>query len=188
MDKKNLIMGRADVLLRFLQLIGKDGPDDLDPFLKDLDCESEERPLVDQIVDRIIAGDETLYDKYAQARKDVGSRNPYSSPDDKSTKYYEEALGFFISRWSKLEEIMRNRAEQKLDRKDPLFRSKSQMWWRFRDIGIPASTSREIDSIRRLRNQVVHGAEAPPPDRLMSAGKFTEEILKELGQWSEVGT
>ena len=38
-------MGRADVLLRFLQLISKDRPEEIAPFLTDLDEDTEKTPI-----------------------------------------------------------------------------------------------------------------------------------------------
>lgn len=176
---KDMIMGRADVLFRFLQLIGKDRPRDLDPYLENLDQDTESRPLVDQIVDTIISGDETLYEKYAQARREVGSRNPYSSADESTERGdYTQAFGFFMTRWIKLETTMRTILQR--DRK-------TKREYMMPTVGalkafVPQKWLGEIDYIRRLRNEVVHGIEIPDPEQLIAAGQFIDKILEEIDQ------
>lgn len=182
MSRKDVIMGRADVLLRFLQLTEKDCPEDLQAHLEGLDDDTEHRPLVDQIVDRIIAGDNTLYEKYAQARRDAGSKNPYFSQEDsRRSPNYEQALGFFVTRWTDLENRMRQAAMLKTDLADPMrHKYATGLWWKVGAVDLDPTLRREFDYLRRLRNEVVHGIEAPPPKRLMEAGRLVQEIAEQL--------
>ena len=176
---RDLIMGRADVLLRFLQLISKDKPKELDPYLENLDVDTEVRPLVDQIVDRIIAGDDELYEKYARARREVGSRNPYASAEEAArVQGHEEALGSFLSRWITFESTVRRKAGDEGSaeiqrRRLPTTRLLDQL-------SIPPGLREEIAYIRRIRNQAVHGVETPPPEQLEAAGRFLEQITAQL--------
>lgn len=181
---KNLIMGRADVLLRFLQLVSKDKPKELDPYLADLDIDTELRPLVDQIVDRIIAGDEELYNKYSQARREVSPRNPYASAQESTrSQGYEEALGYFLSRWIDLEAALRSKAEEDHTETTNV---RTYMGARASTIRlldqsqIPENLKQEINYIRQIRNQAVHGIETPPPEQLEAAGQFIEQVLEQL--------
>ncbi len=173
------MMGRADVLLRFLQLISRDKPKELDPYLEDLDTDTEPRPLVEQIVDRIIAGDDELYQKYAQARREVSARNPYASAEEVArTQGYDEALGYFLSRWINFESTIRRKLEEQgsagiAHMRLPTPRLLDQLQ-------IPQGLREEIDHIRRIRNQAVHGIETPPPEQLEAAGRFLEQILEQL--------
>lgn len=176
---KNLIMGRADVLLRFLQLISKDSPKELDHYLEDLDTDTELRPLVDQIVDKIISGEEELYKKYEQARREASSRNPYASAEEAArTLGYEEALGHFLSRWINLESTLRRKAEEMGSTDVP--RTRVSTLGLLEQLQIPKELREEIYYIRRLRNQAVHGIETPPPEQLETAGRFLEQIVTQL--------
>ena len=168
-------MGRADVLLRFLQLIGKDRPRDLDPYLEGLDDDPEQRPLVDQIVDRILAGNDDLYEKYAQARKEVGTQNPYSSRDEKKTPAYEAQLGNFVSRWTELETFLRDKTSvHEINR--PL---SSKLWasWINKNNVLSEDLRWEVNSIRHFRNEVIHGMKKPSREQLAAAADLLERIL-----------
>ena len=170
-------MGRADVLFRFLQLIEKDCPEDLDPYLENLDQDTESRPLVDQIVDAIISGNEALYNTYDQARREVGPRNPYSSADE-PREDYTQALGFFMARWIKLETTIRTILQRDREPKRAYMPTAAV----FRNL-VPQEWLEEIDSIRHLRNRVVHdGTDIPNPERLLKAGHFIDDILEEIDQ------
>jgi hypothetical protein len=175
------VMGRADVLLRFLQKIQKDRPQDIEPYLKNLDADSEQRPLADQIVDRIIAGDKTLYKHYAEARREVGARNPYASPEEapKDTSR-ERALGSFMSKWIDLETTLRRLSATTTSGE------RYKLWSDLvHSATLKPETMRDLDLIRRLRNQAVHGIEAPDAEQLLEAAKVVQKALAELGKGSE---
>ena len=176
---KDLIMGRADVLLKFLQLISKDKPKDLDPYLENLDTDSEERPLVDQIVDMIIAGDKDLYAKYEQARLEVGSRNPYSSIEEVTkTIDYQKILGYFLTQWTTLENYLRGLFRDLEPTRAITTRYLTDDF--LRQLNLPEDAVMRIYSIRQLRNQVVHGIEMPDPQELKHAGEFLENFINKI--------
>jgi hypothetical protein len=170
-------MGRADVLLKFLQIIQKDRPHDIEPYLHDLDAESEQRPLADQIVDRIIAGDKSLYKHYAEARREVGARNPYASPEDASKDTSRErAIGSFMSKWIDLETTLRRHSA-------PTASSAYhyKLWSQLlHSAALKPETRQELEAIRRLRNEAVHGIEPPDPQRLREAAMVLQKALAEL--------
>lgn len=167
-------MGRADVLLRFLQFISKDKPQDIEPYLTGLDDDTEHRPIVDQIVDKIIAGDENLYEKYAQARREIGSRNPYASVEDLADQSKKsQALGFFISKWIDLENTLQRLADNKVAFRLPL----PLLLQRLK---LPKDTRQQIDFIRYFRNKTVHGIELPAEEQLIEVGNLIEKLIEEL--------
>ena len=169
------VMGRADVLFRFLHLIGKDRPADIDFYLKDLDVKNEDRPIADQLVDLIIAGDENLYEKYEQARKDVGSRNPYASEDDRSDESYLHTIGFFLSKWIAFELAVRSIAKEKLgvDRA-PFFSILQQLQL------ISPNDLQSVEYVRQLRNDLVHGIRTPQKEYVVEAGYLIERMLNNV--------
>lgn len=169
------VMGRADVLFRFLHLIGKDRPADIDFYLKDLDVKNEDRPIADQLVDLIIAGDENLYEKYEQARKDVGSRNPYASEDERSTESYIHTIGFFLSKWIAFELAVRSIAKEKLgvDHR-PFFSILTQLHL------ISPNDIQSVEYVRKLRNDLVHGIRTPQKEYVVEAGHLIERILGDI--------
>lgn len=176
-DVTEAIMGRADVLFRFLQLLDLVTAGGLQDFTGDLD---PDRPIVQQLVDRIVAGDEERTRLYFQAKREIGARSPYvSTRGVQRTASEEQALGFFLSRWIVLETVLRGIYQER----QPDSR---------RRVAIPPlelmkhlefldqNTLYGIDRIRHLRNQTVHGIEAPQADYLIEAGEQIEMTLQEL--------
>jgi hypothetical protein len=167
-------MGRVDVLFRFLQMALKDTPRDIEPYLRDLDEDTERRPLVDQIVDRILAQDPALYKQYADAQREVGSRNPYASPGEYSEKAdYDRALVNFLSMWVSFESNIRSLAKQTHGQAPSEYFPVSKL---VRDVDIPAKDVHDLAAIIKLRNETVHGINTPEPEQLNDAAKALEEI------------
>src|SRR5436190_11496811 len=98
------IMGRTDILFRFLQLIHRETPWAIDEYLVDLDFNCGHRPVAEQIADRILVGNEEYYDLYRRAQREVGAEDPYS-PDEQSEQLGGEELVLvrFLEKWASLE-------------------------------------------------------------------------------------
>jgi hypothetical protein len=173
------MMGRADVLLRFLQLIDKDRPQDIEQYLEELDQDTERRPIADQIVDRIIAGDVELYKTYGRARGEVGGRNPYASAEElgQNTSRTQE-LGAFLEQWIVLETALRRVLEgtQGSARAHvfPTPKLLRRVEW------ISEDSQADLDYVRWLRNQAVHGVELPNAIQLIEARHFISHVLSKL--------
>src|SRR5690606_13161883 len=103
------VMGRADVLYKFLQYVKLNSPDKLSQFTVDLDPDTENRPIVDQLVDRILLGNEDYYTFYSRAKNEIGTKNPYSTKNEKKSSVVNTklALGLFLSKWIIFESAMR---------------------------------------------------------------------------------
>lgn len=167
-------MGRADVLFKFLQLMGKNRPKDLDEYLKQLDPQ-DQRPIVEQLIDLIIAGDEQGYDTYDQARKEVslGSHDAGTGAKPK--------LQGFLEKWIEFEAKLRSIAHlTKANYTGPLSPSllrELKVFSNVDDLHI-------VDTLRRLRNQIVHGTDALESD-IVDAEKEISRLLNSLeGQYS----
>jgi len=174
--KTEAVMGRADVLFYFLQLIEKDKPEDIDKFLENVNIESDGRPIADQLVDLIIAGDKSLYDSYAAARKMAGPVSPYSTKSKKgSDGEYKEALGYFMSQWIAFEQKTREFASNNIKPSNHVMSYSAIFEY------IPESINIDIKYIRKLRNEVVHGIVKSTSDQLNEAGQMLENVNKEIG-------
>jgi hypothetical protein len=168
-------MGRADVLLRFLELISKNKPHDLDPYLDKLDPSDESTPIVDQIVDRIIAGDQQLYEKYAKARQEVGPRNPYGSTEEEPGPRL--AFAKFIARWIDLERELRERARaQGLPRSTMAVFNPSFLL----ELGLAKEEVQQFVRLRGIRNMAIHGMGALDEDELKQASEAISAILDRI--------
>ena len=176
-DKGNEpIMGRADILYRFLQLSDLDKPEFLEKFILQLDSNTERRPIVDQLVDNILAGNKDLYQLYNKARTQSGNKNPYSTKQEAVSFLTEEnSLGYFISRWiifeNVIREILRKTETNYVENRIISAKNLVQLGIINENIYV------QIESIRRLRNQVIHGIQFQSEEQLMDAGKLLEKIL-----------
>lgn len=177
------VMGRADILYKFLRMANMDRPECLREYIINLDPDTEKRPLIDQIVDRILTGDAELYNLYNKARYDIGAMSPYNLKQEKllNSSKDQEALGYFLARWIVFEKIIRDISEKRDIRtnRSPMMFTKFDL---LRLNLIDENLAFEIDSIRRLRNQVVHGIDFPDKETLFGSGKFLENVLLQISE------
>lgn len=172
------VMGRLDVLLRFLQLISKDRPKEIDQYLEDLDKDTEQRPVVDQLVDRIVRTNRQSYEKYAQARREVGERNPYQSfPRLDTDKSDQIALGQFLTKWRQLEAFMLRTHRSK----SPTTKFLHVAWPALMK-SISLTHKQELIQLRHLRNEVVHGTRSVDQEELASATEKISQLLSDLSK------
>lgn len=169
-------MGRADVLFRFLQLTGMDRPKDINTYLSQLDVKNENRPIADQLIDLIIAGDQQLYEKYEQARREVGSRNPYEAEDQQAEQQaYERAIGYFLLKWIAFEIAIRGLA------KATLGNDKAPLNILVRSLSVFSGNDlQSIEYVRQLRNDLVHGVRTPKEEYIIEAGQLIERLLADI--------
>ncbi|MDG5852451.1 RelA/SpoT domain-containing protein [Clostridium beijerinckii] len=173
------IMGRIDVLHRFLQLVELDKPECLEQFVSQLDSNTERRPIADQLVDYILTGDEQLYQLYNKARIESGNRSPYGTKQEKLAFLAEErSLGYFISRWIIFENVIREITKDKKEKnfENPMISLRKLLNAEMIDKNI----YKQIDVVRRLRNEVIHGIQIPQEEQLIEAANYLVDILDYL--------
>ncbi len=171
------IVGRTDLLLRFLRLAKLDTPQAIAPYGERFHADTEKRPLVDQLIDIVMAGNESLYQVYRKAQEDIAeSQRMEAAVRPEPSAGYDQALGFFMSRWIAFEYLLTKLAERG--------QSKTDKHLRFYNIfqmdlarQLPEVSKAELNSLRRLRNEVVHGIEQPSAQALRQAGDRLEEII-----------
>lgn len=173
-------IGRADVLHRFLTLTGFNTPHRLSPVLESLQDDAVSHSVTQGVADRILADHPHLYHLYNTARLEIGQVDPYSRPDESVSFFSEErALGFFMQNWIAVEAVIREvlgRSDYTTDfLQQPLAETVSEPV-------LDEKSFRRLDSIRQLRNQVVHGIRFPSERQLVEAGHFLRRILQEVSQ------
>lgn len=171
------IVGRTDLLLRFLQLAKLDTPQAIARYGERFHADTEKRPLVDQLIDIVMAGDEALYQVYRKAQDDVAeSERTKAAARPEPSEGYDQAIGFFMSRWIAFEYLLTKLAERGQSKTDKHLRFYNifQM-----DIAgqLPEVSKAELSSLRRLRNEVVHGIEQPSAQTLRQSGDRIEQII-----------
>lgn len=176
-DKESLIVGRTDILFRFLQLANLDKPEQINHFLVNIDSDTEKRTVTEQIVDEILIVQPELFNKYNQAKHEVGQKNPYSDSQQKEIKPIEQTIGFFMTRWIVFESIIR-KIYNKLypnERKHAsiLFYLKTIKFLDYKEIY-------QIQQMAHMKNLLVHEFEYPKDIDLISTGNELVELIKKL--------
>ena len=170
------VMGRTDILLQFLRAAKLDRPGRLRKYISSLSPDTEKASIVEQLVDRILLDHPHLYGVYAQARLKVAShREAGSVPRDTG-----KAGAYFMSRWIPFEvavrEVMRELClahPRKIIIPTPATLKRLKLF-------TPRTLS-ALETIRQLRNSLVHGMGIPRKEEtLTEAGRYLEQVVKRL--------
>jgi ppGpp synthetase/RelA/SpoT-type nucleotidyltranferase len=171
-------LGRIDLLFKLLVRLDLATPDRLSPYIDALHTDTERRPIAEQIVDRLLAEDEARYKLYEEVRASDQVVPTFVGPDERlGQPGMHEAMGFFLTQWIALEQLVRELSPES-DRKRPVMPT-SQVLER---LGLDQDARMELERIRRLRNNLVHGIEVPEEADLMEAGQRLEAIVARLLQ------
>jgi hypothetical protein len=159
-----------------MQRLGIDTPAKLKPYLDALHTDTERRPVAEQIIDRLLAEDESRYAVYTQIRS---ADQPlqvadfqYEPPADRSA----QAIGLFISEWIKLERFLRQQAPEG-ERKPFIPTARA-----FNVLDISPADRSELERIRRLRNSLVHGIETTDAIDIDDATRRLKAISQRLNR------
>jgi len=168
-------LGRVDLLFELLTRLRFDTPDDLRSYLALLHGDLERRPLSEQIVDALIAEDVSHYEMYLSVRAQVDLSRAKQISRDEVT--YRE-MGRFLTRWVELERLLREQMPEGLKQ---------------RPFGVPAMTRvlaselsldseflYELDQLRLIRNQLVHGFELPTSSHIANATHQMDALISEI--------
>lgn len=171
-------IGRADILFRFLQIIGLDTVRSLEPYLCKCNPRLRNKPIVEQIVDIILAQNEEFYEAYNRARQEVSRVDPFGAPHE-AVSYFsdKQGLGFFMRQWIAVETLLSELVG------NVLFSSEnfSSSLQNIRN-GLDAESLAELEHVHRLRNRILYGDSWPSEEELTRAGKFLQKLLKKLAQ------
>ncbi|WP_344078955.1 RelA/SpoT domain-containing protein [Luedemannella helvata] len=165
-------IGRVDYLFDLLRELRVDTPEKLSPYIQALHSNFELRPLAEQVVDELLTEDPSRYKVYRdlQAKYLGGKRHRDESPS-------LVEIGRFITNWVTLENLVRQFFPDELQQKHfamPTTRKLASL-----NILEPALVG-EIDALRNLRNQLVHGHRVQPPNVIASANEVLEIIVAKL--------
>ncbi len=173
-------IGRVDLLFDLLRRLNKATPEQLSPYVAALHADIERRPIAEQIVDRLLAEDESRYAVYDEVRQ---ARLAVTGPvqlEDAAAEAPErhEAIGFFLSEWMQFERLMREATHTPGPADGRSFIPSART---LEKLGVvDPSTRADVERIRRVRNNLVHGVEVPNPADLRDAGERLHAITAAL--------
>ena len=174
----NTAIGRVDLLFELLSQLGLATPSRLKPYLDALHQDTERRPFADQIIDQLLAEDDTRYGLYEEIR----ARQSESGVDPRGALEPDlhDAMGFFLAQWIGFERAVREKANRTTgltsERLSPMpsFRLLERLEL------LDDDGRREVEWIRRVRNNLVHGVEIPAPSDLREAGTRIQALTARL--------
>lgn len=166
-------LGRIDLLFALLTQLKLDTPDDLSGYLEALHGDLERRPLAQQIIDALLAEDQSRYEAYRSVRAEADTSRGEQVPLDE-TEYSE--IGFFLTRWVRLERLIRELLPDINPRKAVMPTNRALLTLEVLD----PEMRFELEHLRRVRNLLVHGVEVPSPSQLREAGRRLDVLVSEI--------
>jgi ppGpp synthetase/RelA/SpoT-type nucleotidyltranferase len=179
-------LGRVDLLFDLLARLGMASPEGLAPYISALHADTERRPIAEQIVDQLLAENAQRYTTYEEVRraKETSLGRTVSAEAPVSPESHA-AIGHFLSEWIKLERHLRRAMQVTGDRDRRVFMPTGKM---LEQMGmLDPETRWEIDRIRRVRNNLVHGIEVPDPADIREAANRLHQILKSISTKKKSG-
>ncbi|MCV7205155.1 hypothetical protein B7435_24750 [Mycolicibacterium peregrinum] len=162
-------LGRVDLLFAFLAELNMSTPEQLTPYLEALHGNLELRPLAQQVVDALTAEDPDRYEVYQNVRLGRHATEP-KSPQ------FNELVGRFLASWINLEQLERRLVPPTEDNRRHLPTGLALEQAGYLDV----DTRREVDFLRKMRNQLVHGIETRSAADLEEAAKQLDSIIANI--------
>jgi ppGpp synthetase/RelA/SpoT-type nucleotidyltranferase len=164
-------MGRVDLLFQLLRHYQKNRPGVIKPLLSAVTTDADyERPIGEQLIDLFIGNSKERYATFESIRAFDASSPFYRKGPDETT---ERAVGAFLTAWIALEKLVRQRT------------GSNRALWRSDLIpGVSPASAQQVQILRRLRNELVHGIQTPNPESLTVATNQIKTVVDELRQKS----
>lgn len=165
-------LGRVDLLFELLRRLNLLTPELLKPYLDALHHDTERRPIAEQIIDRLLAEEESRYKVYEEIRAERPLSVRAEQAVEPSAAELHGAIGHLLAEWARLELVVRDMYPSSDQRRGVVPTAK--MMERF------VQDLREFERIRRMRNGVVHGVDVVDPADLHDSANRLHDIVEEV--------
>ena len=165
-------LGRIDLLFLLLKRLEMATSQDLDRYIDALNADVERRPFAEQIVDQLLEEDQSRYAVYDTIRASLDDDSV--RPTGHRENDMGAVLGSFIDAWSDLEKLIRVRSRMPAGR--PLVLNQKML----SSLELPTDLLHDLEYIRRVRNEVVHGMDRPSTEILRAMTERLESIAREI--------
>lgn len=159
-----LQLGNVELLFKLICECNLNSSSELSPYLKSLSFSGDFRSLSEQISDNIILGNEERYEIYTSLKSSI------TNPD----KELQASIGYFVSQWIRLEQIISKYTSDKNPKSRTLFSSNNLR--RF----LSEKELNYVLDLRRTRNLIVHGIEIPSTNEINSMANNVKELCDHL--------
>lgn len=180
-DLTDATLGQVDVLFDYLAKQHSATASSVESYLDLLEQDFEHRPVAAQLADLMLSGNESRYSAYLRAMS--ASRHPSNRRRTtvaslKADAPQTLALGEFVVAWVLLETLLKDLTQSDEARLPPLpvlFRELLT-----REL-ITTEQYTELNTMRELRNRVIHGRETDaPPERLSEAAAWLRNLTQTI--------
>ena len=161
-----LRMGNIELLYKLMSRLKMNGVKEVEPVLKSVKFEKDRRNISQQIIDRIITGNEKRYQTYRNLR----SRN------DITDEAVGQAVDGFFEQWVPLEHLLNRVTYRNSPRTKGAFNINTLKRMNVLD----RDCLNQIVSLRKLRNVLIHDIEVPDADYIRKQGNTAHELLVKL--------
>lgn len=167
-------LGRVDTLYELLVKLSLNTPEQIRSFIASLHSDVEKRSISDQIVDQVVASDESRYKTYVEIRR----RNEHESLSrTHSTKISNDVFGEFMKQWVEFEKTLQDVSRtQGLEGSEAIV-SKNLI---NKISGIDIESKKKVEWVRYLRNRAVHGHGETDATEMREATLILKQILKKI--------
>lgn len=174
-------LGRVDLLFDFLAKVNLCTPQQIATYISALHDDTEERPIAEQIVDQILAEDQSRYGAWESVRASrQGSSQQFSDAHAPSRGVTHEEMGRFLAAWIAFERANQDRAAKSISPSSSQIKYLPIMRLVESSGVYEASEISEIDRIRRLRNTLVHGVSSIDSRDLNEASHLLSSLKGKL--------
>lgn len=165
------ILGDVNILFQLVKRLDINSPKEMSKYISQADANMEKRSLTQQIIDQIIQANAERYNIYESILGDERMRNATLNKDT------TEAIGEFVSTWIKFEILLRETIK-KIDSNVDEYRMRKNDLLKLKIFA--EKQANEYESLRRLRNNLVHGVELPDTEYIDSASKEIKTLIEVL--------
>ncbi len=178
--KTEPFMGRVDLLMKFLTVTKLDKPDKVKRYISKVIPQEEKRPIAEQLIDIILSENSKLYSVFEKIKKEDSIKHQYKFSDAKPEEGVQTLIGQFLSEWIKVERLTRKIVNERSSPADR--RAYTFFPFRvFKDLRLLSEPElMEYDSLRRFRNNIVHGIKIPDKASFEDAIGRLNKIIKKL--------
>lgn len=175
-EARHLQMGRVDALWELLKKAEMTSPESLSRLLEELDFTAIEVPLADQITEAVLSVRPELSADFVSAQTKLPGPSAYSLANALNVNL-KVSIGDFLSSWIVLERALGEISKSKnMSGKVAPFRDSrlTQL------IELQPSAKADLDRLRKIRNNLVHGIEVPSGEYLQQAILDIENLIRTL--------
>ena len=145
---------------------------ELEPILKSTKLVNDKRTISEQLIDQIICANEKRYLLYLEL----------APMPEKPDTQQETAIEYFLKPWISLETLLVRLTQKNNPKARGTFNLNSLKRMKL----LRRESLEKIQSLRNLRNDLIHGITVPPTAVLIKMGDDVREILSELSELSSV--